>query len=669
MDKEYGRITGAVKMARGILVTAILLTICVQQAWAQEKALETVVVTASRIAEPEREVTQAMTVIDSETLARDQYEDLSGLLQAYGFSIDTYGPGQSSSQVAIRGMASNFSNPLDSNVLLLVDGAPIATTNLAQIPMDGIDRVEILRGPGAVQYGSSAIGGVINVIPKRGRDKFQLSAEGGYGSWNSWRTLGGLSGKYKVFDFAGAVTWSAQRSNYTTGAGKLYQDTEADGRLGYLMNFGINFNEENRLGVVALGAQDLGLGLSQSLTDEERYNGMDVKAKRINSSVDITYEGEHKPSGLSWKARYFNAYDQFNAIYPANFALNSEYYTYDDYIIENGQIGGQVQLAWNWDFLTISGGMDYTESEYSSGFAPRYKQDATAGYGLIKLALLEEMLILNGGIRYDHYLFRVDGNSQDLNNASISAGMAFSPWEWLTLRANIGQSYKVPSGLHVVGYEGPDGVKANPDLEPEKGLTWDAGIAANWRGLKAGLTYFATDYRDRILGRAIRDSIYSIEYYNQPGDSFINGLEGNLSFDLGDFFDWPFTLRPYLNFTKLFEYKDATGRILENTREFIASFGINFDHSDWGVDTDLRFTYLGHQYERDFGASYPYPELRTGNKLVGDFFISKTIYETEDWGKLSLKGEIRNFTNENYAYRYDYPMPGRSFFISARYDY
>lgn len=636
---------------------------------AAEKVVDTVVVTAGRIEESVRTVPQSMTVIDSETLDKNQYEDLSGLLQAYGFSVDSYGPSQSSSQVAIRGMASNFSNPLDSNVQILVNGAPIATTNLAQIPMDGIERVEILRGPGAVQYGSSAIGGVVNIIPKRGSDDFHLSAEGGYGTWDSWRAMGGLSGKLKIFDFAGAVTWNAQRNNYTTGSGKLYQDTQADGRLGYLMNFGVNFNEENRLGAVLLGAQDLGLGLSQNLTQERRYNGMGVEAKRINSSVDVTYDGGYQPAGLAWKARYYNAYDQFNVMYPGDYVLNTPYYTYSDYVIDNSQSGGQGQISWSRDFLTITGGLDYGLNEYSSGFSPRYQQTNTAPWGLLKLTFFDEMLILTGGLRYDAYTFKVDGNTQDLNNTSLSGGIAFNPWSFLTLKANIGESYKVPSGLYVVGFEGPNGVKGNPNLEPEKGLTWDVGFDANWRGLKVGISYFATEYRDKLVYMPINDGAFTSIYYNQSGESFINGLEGNLSFDLGEFYDWEFTLRPYLNFTKLFDYKDADGEYLKNTRELTASFGLNFNYPAWGLDTDLRFTYLGYQHENNFSASYPYPEVRTGDKLVGDFFISKTVYEKEDWGKFSLKGEVRNFTNENYAYRYDYPMPGRSFYIGVRYDY
>lgn len=629
---------------------------------------ETVLVTASRFEEPASGVSQAVTVIDSETIEKNQYQDLSGLLEAYGFSIDSYGPGQAQSQVGIRGMKTSFSNPLDSDVLILVDGAPIATTNLAEIPMDGIERIEIMRGPAAVQYGSSAVGGVVNIIPRQGGRVFHLSAEAGYGSWVSTRLQGALSGKRGLLDFSGAVSWNARRNNYTTGDGDLYQDTQTDGDLAYLFNMGLNFNEDNRLGAVILGSSALGLGQSQSLQTEKANNGLGSTGSRVNSSVNVTYQGAYKPEGVAWKARYFNAYDQLKISYPGDYPLNGPFYTYQDYGIENYQTGGEGQISWNRQFLTMTGGMDYTVSEYSSGFAPRYRQTDLGAYGIVKLEFMDDLLILTGGARFDNYNFEVEGRSQILRNASFSGGVVLNPLNWLALRANIGQSYKVPSGLAVVGYHGPSGVKGNPDLEPEKGLTWDVGAGVKAGALQAGLTYFSTLYRDKVISRSINDAEFSSQYYNESGESFVNGLEGSFSLDLGELYDWDFALRPYLNFTRLFEYRDAQGNRLPNTRELTAAFGVGFLYPDLGLDADLRFTWLGQQREQDFDADYPYPFVTTGDKLIGDLFVSKTVCD-EDWGKLSLKGEIRNFTDENYAYRYGYPLPGRSFYLGVRYDY
>lgn len=643
-------------MLRIIICIALVLATA-QQGRAYEKVTDTVVVTASRIEEAQKTTPQSLTVIDSETLAKNQYESLANLLQNYGFSIMSYGPSQTTTQINIRGFETNMSNPLQSGVLVLVNGAPIATTNLSMIPMDGIKQVEILRGPGAVQYGGSAIGGVINIIPRRGGEEFHLSAEGGGGTWQSWRALGSLSGRLKFFDFAGAITMNGQGKNYTTGAGDLYSDTKAEQRIGYLLNFGVNFNEYNRIGAVIGGANDWGLGLSDQLSAEQASGASDNKMKQINSNMSATYDGAYPDAGLSWQARYFNAYQQMDYFYPR--AADSQIYV--------TQEGGQGQISWNWNFITLTGGVDYTTSEYSSGYAPDYRQTDTGGFAMLKLSFLDELLTITGGIRHDGYMFEVNGREQYLDNTSLSTGIAINPRDWLTLRASLGESYMLPSGLAVVGYDGPSGVTGNSNLKPEKGLGWDAGLDIHWRGLNLGLTYFATDYRDKITSTYLPTG--KQYYYNADGSIFMNGLEGQISFDLGEFFEWDFALRPYFNFTKMFSYDDTDGDKLYNIRDFVAGFGVNFNQPEWGTDLDIRFNYLGFQNELAFNADYVASEKREGGKTTLDLFLSQKIYQFEDGSKFTVKAEARNVTNENYSYRYDYPMPGRSFYLGLRYDY
>lgn len=663
MPSVWGKYHGDMMKTLKSPVLIMLFCALANTVLADDNLQDTMVVTASRMPEQERAIPQAVTVIDQEQLQKNQYEDLADLLQNYGFNVISYGPNQSSSQISIRGMDTAYSNPFDSNVQVLINGAPFASTNLSMLPIDGIERVEILRGPGAVQYGSSAIGGVINIIPKQGTEKFHLSAEAGGGTWQAYRAMASTTGKIKFFDFAGSVNWNTQKSNYTTGDGKLYPDTSVDGRLGYLLNFGVNLNSENRVGVVLSGVNDWGLGLSQNLETQERYPHFDPRLRHINSSFDASYDGGYRDYGLSWKFRYFNAYDQANYTYPENNPLYN-----DNYAINIDQQGVQAQLSWIKGFFSITGGVDHTDSSYSSGFSPRYSQKDTAGFLMTKFAFFDDFLVISGGLRYDSYIFRVDGRQKDMDNTSLSAGVAINPFDWLTIRSNIGQSFKAPSGIYVVGYESPSGnVTGNSGLEPEKGLGWDAGIDVHYRGLKAGLTYFSTDYRDKITSRQISPGNYF--YYNSSGTSRYRGLEGQFSFDFGEFFQWDFMLKPYLNFTKLLEYEDQDGDRLFHVRDFVASFGLNFDYPELGLDMDLRFNYLGYQKEHVFDSNYNESEKRTGNKTVADFFISKTIWDFQEGGKLSLKGEIRNITNENYSYHYDYPLPGRSFYVGIRYDF
>ena len=165
------------------------------------EVMEKVVVTAGRIAEKAQTVTQATTVIPREEIEKNQYTDLGSMLRNYGIQVNSYTPNQGLSQVAIRGVRSSaMGSDLQGAVLVLVDGRRIGTDNLSMLPMVNVERIEIIRGPASVQYGSSAIGGVINVITKRGIGALQpedknLAArlEAGGGSFDTYKTQAELA--------------------------------------------------------------------------------------------------------------------------------------------------------------------------------------------------------------------------------------------------------------------------------------------------------------------------------------------------------------------------------------------------------------------------------------------------------------------------------------------
>lgn len=627
---------------------------------ADARTAETVVVTAGRVEEKAKTVSRAMTVIGNEEMEKNQYRDLGDMLRNNGINVMSYGPNQSMSQIRIRGMATElFGDPNGSKVMILVDGRPIGTTNISMIPTVGIERVEIIRGPAAVQYGTSAMGGVVNVITKRGGKDLHLTAEAGIGSWANYRALGGLSGQAGPVDFSGAVDWSTQQSDYNTSGGNSYPNTAYQSKTSYVLNMGFNFLEEHRLGVTLLGAAYDDMGSPGAI--DSSYSSEVDRTDRINSSVDVNYDGAYKDAGLSWKLRYYNAYDQYKIYQPSAWAPDTNFY-------EGNYQGMQAQVSWNWSFLTLTGGVDWNDSDYadSTGYAPKYEKENAAGFLLAKVALFDEMLVLSGGLRYDTYKYKANSKSEYLDNTSLSAGLAFNPLDWLTFRANIGESFRVPSGIQVVGYsDGWSNYIGNPDLTPEKGLGWDVGVEVAHKGFNAGLTYFSTDYRDEIVYQPVPGS-YDYQYVNRDGVSRYRGIEGQISYDLGQYFDWDFMLRPYLSFTHFFQYDDPDGERLMYVRDWDAAFGVNYQHPSLGLEADLRFVYLGFMDETD---AYYSTQTRTGGKITADFFVSKTIWNWEEGGKLSVKGEVRNLFNEHYSLKDGYPMPGRSFYVGLRYDF
>jgi vitamin B12 transporter len=156
--------------------------------------LDPIVVTASRTPQSITELLADMTVIERDEIARAGVDSLVELLQRQpGVEIIQNGGPGATSGVFLRGANSN-------QTLVLIDGVRVASasvgaTALEAIPLEQIERIEILRGPASSLYGSDAIGGVIQIFTRRGGDKTTLTGGAGYGTYNTRALEGGVSGK------------------------------------------------------------------------------------------------------------------------------------------------------------------------------------------------------------------------------------------------------------------------------------------------------------------------------------------------------------------------------------------------------------------------------------------------------------------------------------------
>jgi vitamin B12 transporter len=170
--------------------------------WAQgEEAaaaavLDTVVVTASRGEESVREVTTNITVIDRQAIERAPADRLP---------TETGG--------------------LGSRVLILVDGRPALTGNVAAIIKTNIERIEIIKGPAAISYGSQTMGGVINIISKRGEGDLSARVQAGFGSYSFSNQEFGMDGRTGLFDYSFGV-YHSETDDFKNGKGVLVKGTD-----------------------------------------------------------------------------------------------------------------------------------------------------------------------------------------------------------------------------------------------------------------------------------------------------------------------------------------------------------------------------------------------------------------------------------------------------------
>lgn len=179
--------------SRYLSIAALLPLSCVCSAQTLS-LLEPVVVTATRQPTKVSDVLSDVTVIDAATIRNaGPVTTLAELLgRQPGIEFKQSGGGGATSDIFIRGSNSG-------HVLLLIDGVragslTVGTPTWESLPLEMIERIEIVRGPASSLYGSEAIAGVVQIFTRRGDGKLQLSAEAGIGTHNTTAVSAGLAG-------------------------------------------------------------------------------------------------------------------------------------------------------------------------------------------------------------------------------------------------------------------------------------------------------------------------------------------------------------------------------------------------------------------------------------------------------------------------------------------
>ncbi|MCD4755088.1 MAG: TonB-dependent receptor, partial [Deltaproteobacteria bacterium] len=447
--------------------------------------LEELVVTAERVEEKKGEITSNLTAIDEEEIKRSSARDLGDLLAEKNIGHIQKYPGALTS-IGIRGFRTeSHGNDLEGYVLILLNGRRAGTGNAAKIMTKNIERIEIIRGPASVQYGSAAMGGVVNVITKQGKDKPTAFVEGVLGSFEHEEGSVGFSGQVNGFDFSGSYT-TVSRDDYDTADGKRYHNTGYDKKEDYSLNLGFEFLPGNRIGVIYNyfdGDHVGGPGyLSQNDLDDYKDTG--------NKSIDFIYDGRTTDGLVSWMARYFRGEDKDKWSDP----VESDPSGWDAGVPseqKTDQEGAQAQVSLNLEKFLVVAGFDWVNYEVKTTWDPEKSEyDNPAGFVLAKARLLDKRLILAGGLRYDEYDVKVkkgQGGDEDGDHVSPRAGVAYLITDFLKLRANYGEAFKMPSAKQLAGnFPGWSGnFVGNPDLDPEQSETYEGGLDFSYAHLNS----------------------------------------------------------------------------------------------------------------------------------------------------------------------------------------
>ncbi|MCC7282888.1 MAG: TonB-dependent receptor, partial [Acetobacteraceae bacterium] len=494
------------------LVTALALLIAPGGAAAQPGLPETVV-TATRVATPVERLPASVSVIDRAAIEDGGYTTLpEALASVPGITVvPTGGPGQQSS-VFVRGSNSR-------HVLVLLDGQPIndpseanGAFNFGDDLLGDIERIEVVRGPASVYYGSAAVGGVINLITRRApRDRpFALNGElsGGYPrQGQAVLSAGGtLRDGQHLFDYiATAQAFSTQGSNATadriwpnlgeqdgarlaSGSARLGFEPAAGSRIeGYLAR------RETRIG---LDDRPFGGGF-----DDPNYGGQNTRTIARLSGETKLFQGFWTTgliAGFNQDRRKFtNDWDPFNAGFARDsYHADSARFEWNNTLrpaFSGSALEGRVS-----DTAVIFGVQrqdDKVEAANGSSFF-RTTTDARAGstgFYLGAQTRLFALLDLTGGVRLQEDEDFGSNTTWNLGGVFSIPGLPLP----VRLRAAAGTSFKAPSLFQRYGTI-PGFFRGNPDLKPESGTSWEAGIEVDVPAAAGTSTLAVTYFENRI---------------------------------------------------------------------------------------------------------------------------------------------------------------------------
>jgi len=443
----------------------------------QTDTLAPVVVTGTRIPTPPENTSSPVTVISREEIAQTQQRLVADVLRAEP-GIDVARTGQPGSQTSVFLRGAN-----SSQTLVLVDGIRVNSAfnnsfDFSQLAVDNVERVEVLRGPQSTLYGSEALGGVINIVTKRGEGPPTGSLQTEYGSFNTLLTRGSFSAR------EGKASVSANAS-YTSSDGDRinsdYQSINFSGHARY------DFSDRFSASLLATYLHSNDGTPGDTFTDDPND-----RLKNENYLVGLTLEGG--PTKW-WNTKLTLSHSHERGAFDEP-APNPPYF-FPDYasrtIAQRNQIDFQNIFTPADQHKILAGG---TFEESSANFADTYSAfdrtiDTRSGYAQYEFSPHPRVTLAAGG--------RVDDSDAWGTHGTYRFGSRYTvPDTETILRANVGTGFRAPSIAQL--YFPPAGVNSNPNLKPEESFGWDAGFEQPLvkKTLRFGATFFHNDFNQLI---------------------------------------------------------------------------------------------------------------------------------------------------------------------------
>lgn len=513
--------------------------------------VEVMVVTASRWPETLDRIASTVQIIDEAEIRRSMARSATDLLaeNAVGF-FSEWTPAQTS--VNLRGGASDGQGrDYRGQVLVLVNGRRAGTANLSKLSLQDVARMEVVRGPASVAYGSQAMGGVVNIITRSGANTEGGALEARAGSWNMLALHGYGAGNLGGSDFYLSLG-GARQSDYQSGRNSAerpmentaWQRGSALGAVGWDLDHGARVDLSLRRDGV------FNAGFRGSSWDTDNYDD------RYNQSLDLSYVNALEHAHLSLQAYAVEDVDDF--VWGSGVAgVDIDHNTRKLRIMGlrsnmNLPLGDSRELLAGLDLehSTLRNDrfqrrLDGTELEPAPMDNNHDEQVAGAHAELVQ-RLLTERLTLRAGVRYTYgetTSVATPGRADLVENTAYydqitySAGASFRLSDTLRMRAGFATGFRAPTATElaadfqqVLGGQ----VRGNANLNSETSQQLELGGSYQGTSLRLDAALFETRIADRIHTEVI-DTLPEgnlSQFANNGGDIVLRGLDLQLNYDL-----------------------------------------------------------------------------------------------------------------------------------------
>lgn len=628
---------------------ALIVLISTIPALSQARPGMVVEITASRIEEPSSVPPQAVTVLSSEAIAASgATTTASAVALAPGVEVTNKGPEGSQISATIRGSTSN-------QVLVLVDGVRVndpltGLADLSRIPLDSVDRVEIVRGGSSSLWGGDAVGGVINIITKRGARPFSISFENGSFIPQS-RVVGfGFSKELASPSLPDLV--DSQKISFAWGPrlGALGLRIAGSGTSAANTYTYVDSNSERRQRQNAgLSGADLSLGADLDLPDSRLSfdSSGALSYKGVPGSESMPSLTAHETDATARAVLAFSAerflLDALSLDATAHVDFSSVDYIdrtspADDGHHKSLTAGLELsQKAYLNDRLTLVYGSSIAWIGSSSNDLGAPSRVSAGAY--FQPSMSFGLLTFRPSARYDYYSDFSPNSPLGGIGAGLGASFAIAPDR--AIKLNFTRTYRVPS-FDDLYWPAADGAAGNPGLVPETALEFDVGYSSVSRGASLDATLFGRYTRDVILWQPGVDGIWRPSNY---GVALYPGAELALQAPIAD--------GPTItvNYTYLRSYALDAGLGLADDRRLPytpehslkATISGDFEPVTWTISE----TY----------SSPGYTSL-ANTATIPSHFVLDVLMKLRFSPAFQPYLAVDNFLDEQYSVISGYPMPG-----------